>query len=289
MVKKRKHQNQDDEENSKRFAEEKRDNDMEYEDDSSESESDSSVKSGGAEGKKKRAKPVKIPPIVITAKITNPNDYIKNIREILQMPKLRLQLGRDRLTIFPDKVEEYEAAAKNLQKAGIEHYAHPMDKVKQKHLVLKGLHNIPTTEIASNLQSQGVNPERIVIMKQKTPPPYYSPMYMVTFKSDVSLNEVRKIKFVCLMKIRWEKYKNSRKITQCYRCQDFGHGTRGCARTPKCVKCAGEHLSAECKKQPQEEPKCVNCNGVHPANYSQCPTYVKKVELLEARKKNKEI
>ena len=149
MGQKRKHPSIADAEIKKHIAEEETEN-MEFEGENSDSHSEESVKSCDI-NKKKRTKSVKIPPIVITTQIKNPDAYIKNIRSVLQMPNLKLQLGRDRLTIFLENQEDHTAAVKKLKTAGIEHFAHPLDKVKQKHLVLKGLHNISTDEIQQDL------------------------------------------------------------------------------------------------------------------------------------------
>ncbi|GFX27694.1 nucleic-acid-binding protein from transposon X-element [Trichonephila clavipes] len=59
---------------------------------------------------------------------------------------------------------------------------------------------------------------------------------------------------------------------QCYRCQEFYHHSRLCNRAPKCLKCSGGHLTAECKKSTKSPAKCVNCGGPHPANFSGCPS-----------------
>ncbi|GFY62691.1 nucleic-acid-binding protein from transposon X-element [Trichonephila inaurata madagascariensis] len=58
---------------------------------------------------------------------------------------------------------------------------------------------------------------------------------------------------------------------QCYRCQEFFHHSRLCNRAPKCLKCSGSHLTAECKKSVKSPAKCANCGGPHPANFSGCP------------------
>lgn len=62
------------------------------------------------------------------------------------------------------------------------------------------------------------------------------------------------------------------KSKQCYRCQKWGHSQRYCRGRIKCVKCAGEHLSSECKRDPEQEPaKCANCDGEHTASFRKCP------------------
>ncbi|GFT43885.1 nucleic-acid-binding protein from transposon X-element [Trichonephila clavipes] len=59
---------------------------------------------------------------------------------------------------------------------------------------------------------------------------------------------------------------------QCYRCQEFYHHSRLCNRAPKCLKCSGSHITADCKKSMKSPAKCANCGGPHPANFSGCPS-----------------
>ncbi|GFT99344.1 nucleic-acid-binding protein from transposon X-element [Trichonephila clavipes] len=58
---------------------------------------------------------------------------------------------------------------------------------------------------------------------------------------------------------------------QCYRCQEFFHHSRFCARAPKCLKCSGGHLTSDCTKSAKAPAKCANYSGPHPANFSGCP------------------
>lgn len=62
------------------------------------------------------------------------------------------------------------------------------------------------------------------------------------------------------------------KAKQCHRCQMWGHTQRYCHGNVKCVKCAGEHFSKKCERDPDKEPpKCANCGGEHTASYRECP------------------
>lgn len=62
------------------------------------------------------------------------------------------------------------------------------------------------------------------------------------------------------------------KAKQCHRCQMWGHTQRYCHGKVKCVKCAGEHLSKKCERDPEKEPpKCANCGGEHTASFRECP------------------
>lgn len=93
------------------------------------------------------------------------------------------------------------------------------------------------------------------------------PLYLITFKQEVNLRDVRKIRYVYSCKIWWDKYRNARQVTQCHRCQGFGHGTVGCHQKPKLAK-----------------PTCSNCGEDHPANFSGCKAYKERIALIERQK-----
>ncbi|KAJ0169953.1 hypothetical protein K1T71_014559 [Dendrolimus kikuchii] len=71
-------------------------------------------------------------------------------------------------------------------------------------------------------------------------------------------------------------------VAQCHRCQRFGHSSNNCHRAPKCVRCAEEHLSAECPRPRQDKPTCANCGRAHAACYKRCPLYLKEVRKRRA-------
>jgi hypothetical protein len=56
-------------------------------------------------------------------------------------------------------------------------------------------------------------------------------------------------------------------IPQCKICQSFDHTRNCCNKAPKCVKCAGPHLTSERDKPQFPQPKCCNCGKNHPASY----------------------
>ncbi|GFU05760.1 RNA-directed DNA polymerase from mobile element jockey [Trichonephila clavipes] len=74
-----------------------------------------------------------------------------------------------------------------------------------------------------------------------------------------------------LSRVAVEPLNKSTMPPQCYRCQEFFHHSRFCARAPKCLKCSGGHLTSDCTKSAKAPAKCANCSGPHPANYSGCP------------------
>lgn len=71
-------------------------------------------------------------------------------------------------------------------------------------------------------------------------------------------------------------------MTQCYRCQEFGHVQMRCTAPHRCVKCAEAHPSWLCKLGKKQPAKCCHCGGPHPASYRDCP------ENLDKKKRDAE-
>ena len=75
------------------------------------------------------------------------------------------------------------------------------------------------------------------------------------------------------------------KPKRCTNCQEFRHLKRFCERPPVCCKCAGDHVTAECKVEGAN--KCVNCNGEHWASSWGCPIYRKEEKVEEIRERER--
>ena len=87
--------------------------------------------------------------------------------------------------------------------------------------------------------------------------------------------------------VQWEVMKKSNKrITQCYRCQKWGHTSANCGLPPRCVKCSSTHDQGDCPKVTSESVvSCCNCGGNHSANFRGCPAYHQHLEKMRSRPK----
>lgn len=95
-------------------------------------------------------------------------------------------------------------------------------------------------------------------------------LFVLSFQNKENIKKIYEIKEILGMKVDIESLRKSKLIPQCKKCQTYGHTQRFCNREPRCVKCAGKHLSRECKKTKLTQPKCANCSENHPANYRGC-------------------
>ncbi|XP_075680679.1 uncharacterized protein LOC142646240 [Dermatophagoides pteronyssinus] len=88
--------------------------------------------------------------------------------------------------------------------------------------------------------------------------------------------------------------RNRVSVFQCFKCQKFGHSGNDCKNDTKCVNCAGDHETKNCKSTIH---KCINCDRTnttkhqdsrrttemldinHRANNIMCPQYQKEIAI----------
>ncbi|GFW86972.1 uncharacterized protein TNCV_1383881 [Trichonephila clavipes] len=79
-----------------------------------------------------------------------------------------------------------------------------------------------------------------------------------------------------------------RRITQCFKCNNFFHTAENCHLKPRCLKCGNEHPTRQCPiKERQDNPFCINCQEYgHSACYTKYPKFpkLKKGSPLSANK-----
>lgn len=102
------------------------------------------------------------------------------------------------------------------------------------------------------------------------------PIFFIELKQNPNNKTIYKIKYLFqrIYRIIFEPPRPKRIIPQCANCQRYGHIKHFCHRSPRCVKCAGDHTTKTCHmKEKFDHVKCVLCNGNHPANYEGCMIY----------------
>ena len=255
----------------------------------SQSASASETNSGAQNAQQGSAK-VKITPIVVTATIENYTTCIDDIIKNIKFKPRTSYSARNGLKIFVDNLDDYKKLKNDFFEQRIPFYTYAFKNEKDVHQVIKGLPKIDTEIIKKEINNSGLKCKRVIQMKQrqfKDNRPI-NPIYLATFESDTNINEIRKIKSIYYVNVHWEKYYHKSEVTQCHRCQEFGHGSNSCFQDPKCVKCNGNHITEQCGKTTEEKPYCVNCGDEHRANSRFCPVYQRRINLIhENRQKLK--
>lgn len=133
----------------------------------------------------------------------------------------------------------------------------------------------PTTSIAEiekELTQAGLHPTKISNMiSRKDGEVVQLPLFLVALPPSEESRGVYRIKKILQFSVRVEKYRNKKGARQCQRCQGYNHSHFTCKHAPRCRRCSGEHITAECDMAPDQPAKCANCTGPHASNAMECP------------------
>lgn len=228
----------------------------------------------------------KLPPIVVHGIFENHNETVKIIRRIIaDDSKFWIKYGKNTSNIFTETLEAYSNLKKYLNSDSVDFHTFTRKDQKSHAFVLRGLneeHDLE--ELKAELNEKNMDVQNVYIMKGMR-----NPAYLVITDQKITLNYLTQhVRVVNYTVVSWERHYSNKKITQCRRCQAWGHATSNCFSSPKCLKCAEGHLTIDCSKPKDTPAKCVNCNGDHPANYTKCITYQNLLEKLQERKNQEE-
>nr|XP_018906148.1 PREDICTED: nucleic-acid-binding protein from mobile element jockey-like isoform X1 [Bemisia tabaci] len=234
---------------------------------------------------------------------------IKNYEEIKSIlkaasPKEEYSIrfiGSETWKINPSSEESFRQISDNLNTNGIQWYSHANKNTRNIKVMCKGLPpSMPEEEIVQDLLDKNFKIKNAVCMRKRiiksTQKPTSTdkpqdenssskkeikefelikiPVHQLDFDYSESIEKIHSIKAIAHTMVKIEPIKiNPTIVPQCKRCCGFQHTANFCAKTPRCVKCAGKHLSADCMYKGRiSNPKCVNCGTIgHPASYRGCP------------------
>jgi hypothetical protein len=131
-------------------------------------------------------------------------------------------------------------------------------------------YSINPNDMKSEIEKLGHKVEYIWNIKQfQTKLPLS--MFFLDLKPAFNDKDIFDVEFLQECKIKFEPPKQKREIAQCSNCQRYGHTKNYCHLRPRCVTCAGDHLTLNCQRKDRSSSvRCVLCDGNHPANYKGC-------------------
>ena len=194
----------------------------------------------------------------------------------------------------------FEEVQRVLKEGGVGYYTFDTPQSKPVRIVLSGYMPEPVAELEKDLADHKITPKEIKILSQKQTAAGEQVLYLLFFnRGSFKIQDLRRIKKLYGYLVHWRYFaKRPNDAAQCHRCQRFGHGSRNCTLSPKCVKCGENHLTADCtlpwrsslqenNNAEQNKPlvKCINCSGNHTANYRGCPARKTYLEEIEKRKR----
>jgi len=232
----------------------------------------------------KKAQNKRVPPIYLyeVSDWTSVSSLIKN----LCAEDFFAKTGPDYIKVQLKNADDYRTITKFLDVENIQNHTYLMDRTPVLKAVIKGIPPSTGPEVIEKELQELKLDCKVKQLRGKNQT--MSSLFLVTLGKTEQAKEIFSVKRLCHCSVKIESYKKRESLTQCFRCQRFGHTRLTCQISPKCVKCAGDHLAAECLKSPKSPASCINCGGQHPASYKQCPYYLKLKEKSVTQKlKNK--
>lgn len=219
-----------------------------------------------------------IPPIVLPYAITNYSKIITELRATLKHDNFSLKYGRNNTRIYTHSIQDHDILQEDFKTHNYEYHTYTRHENKSKKIVLKAAPGIDTLALQNTLKTRNIDVNGVVPLKGKEDSSF---SYLVSVPLTTKINDIRQINNIENLKVTWQKYVKNTNYTQCYRCQDFGHGQSTCHREFKCVRCPEKHNYKDCpnKNNPKIPPVCSNCAGPHTANYSKCPYLLRYLQL----------
>lgn len=219
---------------------------------------------------KKIAKP---PPIFVQGvKSISP---LTHLLETIAKDNYELKvLGSEQVKIQAKSSEIYSTIIKALEQKKTEFHSYQPKQTRAFRTVLKNMHpSADLVELKKELEELGhtvVNIWNIHHFKTKAP----LPMFFVDIQPAENNKKIYEIDRLLNYIVSFEPPKLKRQIPQCARCQRYGHTKSYCHLRPRCIKCTGDHSTADCqRKEKSDNVQCVLCEGNHPANYKGCKVY----------------
>lgn len=220
----------------------------------------------------RRIKKIKIPPIIAYTYFDN---HLKTISELEKNlnEEIELKFKGKRIIILTKNLIDYKYVKNQLDESNIQYTTKTPQSEREVKLVIRHLPpNISSTEVEEDLKSKKLPVLKVIQLSKKENDKivHLYPLYMVTFEKGTDISTIMQNKKVCFCVIQWEKVRGNG-VTQCFRCQAYGHISQNCTRTPRCVKCGQTHDTRACSKSLEVTPTCANCGDNHTANFRQCP------------------
>jgi hypothetical protein len=83
------------------------------------------------------------------------------------------------------------------------------------------------------------------------------PLFLLTLIRNAKSQEILKQNGFNHTIIKVESYRAQTGLTQCCKCQNFGHVGANCKQHPRCLWCGGGHLHRECPEKMNTEPTLI--------------------------------
>jgi hypothetical protein len=172
---------------------------------------------------------VRIPPIVIYSHLTNHSATLKQVNEKLTTA-VDMKSEASRLLLYTKSTQDCNILLSEIKSAKLAYHTNPLPEAIQPRLVLKGVPpNVPEEDVREELVAHDVQVVRVsqITKMDKNTRAITTryPIFVITFQPGTDIRKALELHKLCHCIIRWEKFKSSRPVRQCFNCQSFGHSS----------------------------------------------------------------
>lgn len=169
--------------------------------------------------------------------------------------------------INPATSDDYRKLKNVLQNEKIQFYTFELPSEKKLKVVLRGvITELTEEEVKTDLEEQGYPASKVIRMKGKRG----TAIPLVIVEIDRQYKSIFNTTDCCGLAVTVESLRVRSGITQCHKCQLFGHVQKNCFMQYRCMKCGDTHSTHLCEKPKTTSAKCANCGGDHLSTYILC-------------------
>lgn len=195
----------------------------------------------------------KIPPVIIK---NQTYQVIRNRLSQLNIVNYSIKINRNGIRLQLNNVDDHKNVTSNFKQTAINFFSYELAEEKLIKIILTGLPNIDNNELMNELKNKNIQPVHITSLKLKKPKFDEQKIFLLYYKNgEHNLNELKGHKYIYNVAVNWSYYRKPNNITQCHRCQYYGHGSKQCNLPPHCAICGEEHLTVACTHY-----VCGNCS-----------------------------
>jgi hypothetical protein len=196
------------------------------------------------------AKSGRPPPIILTSTV-NLTHLQKQVKSVLKQD-FEFRTTRNGTKIITRNMADFQSIKSHFDTIKLSYYTFFPKSEKTIKAVIRHLPtNTLAEDICGELVSLGFD---VISVKQMTttrrsspddPKSSNLPLFLVTLPRNPKSQEIFQLPFFCHISIKVEAYRAQSALTQCHKCQQFGHVWVNCKQPPRCLWCGGGHLHKE--------------------------------------------
>ncbi|KAL3272278.1 hypothetical protein HHI36_022758 [Cryptolaemus montrouzieri] len=124
---------------------------------------------------------------------------------------------------------DYQTLIKELRGEEFEFYTYSTKDQLRKKLVIKTAAFVTEEDLKKQLSEvTQISAENVQCTKMKSRSGE-SHSFLISVPKQVDIKNLKSEKEIDRIKVNWQKYNKAQKVTQCHRCQKFGHGSSNSA------------------------------------------------------------